>query len=286
MIYSILEGGLGNQLFQCCFAFAKGAENGEEIKFDLTGYYFFKERKPDILKFKISDYVETCKFPKWMRLWWFRYLVNIIKNKFVKTTQKINLDNYQNVQWITEENENIIERDLRVGVCYGYFQSERFFSSYREQLLSLLEPNYEYTDKVKLLMKRISSEETVSLHIRRGDYVSLGINMKLDYYYKALDYLADVVGRKLKIYIFSDDIGWAKENLKLSEYDKEFIHLENKTADIDEMMLMSKCKNNIIANSTFSWWGAWLNQNREKIVIAPKVAFNNVDIIPKEWIRI
>ena len=62
MIYSILGGRTWESAFQCCFAFAKGAENGEEIKFDLTGYYFFKERKPDILKFKISDYVETCKF--------------------------------------------------------------------------------------------------------------------------------------------------------------------------------------------------------------------------------
>ncbi len=286
MLYSVLEGGLGNQLFQCCFAFAIGEKTGEKVKLDLTGYCFAKGRKPDILKFKISDHIENCKFPRGMRLWWLGYLGSIIRIKFSGKAHKINLSNYQKVQWITEENENILKRDSRVGICKGYFQSERFFLSYREKLLPLLEPKYEYSEEIKMLMKKITQEESVSLHIRRGDYVFLGISMELDYYYKAIEYLADVVEKKFKIYVFSDDINWARENLKLSEYDMEFIHLENETADVDEMMLMSKCKNNIIANSTYSWWGAWLNQNKGKIVIAPNIAFNNTNIIPNEWIRI
>lgn len=124
------------------------------------------------------------------------------------------------------------------------------------------------------------------MHIRRGDYlVSPGhyINLDVEYYKNALKYI-DNPG---SILIFSDDISWCKDNFKGDKY----IFIENEKDYID-IYLMSLCNNNIIANSTFSWWGAWLNTNPNKIVISPNKWFGPAkgkrhlnDLIPKNWIQ-
>ena len=135
--------------------------------------------------------------------------------------------------------------------------------------------------------KSLFNKNTVSLHIRRGDYVNLSdhhLLLDISYYKNAVNMFKNIE----KVVVFSDDIEWCKENLDIKN--TEFI--ENET-DIVDLYLMSQCTHNIIANSSFSWWGAWLNKNDNKKVIAPKKWFgpkrndlNDKDIIPETWIRI
>jgi hypothetical protein len=144
----------------------------------------------------------------------------------------------------------------------------------------------------KKTLSRLESSNAVSLHIRRGDYVDdvknkYLLTFGLEYYNEAVSYIKQTVVDPV-FYIFSDDIDWAKNNLKIGE--AIFVSSPD-IKDYEELVLMSKCKHNIIANSSFSFWGAWLNQNFNKIVIAPKKWSNKFvkqysNIAPPDWIRL
>ena len=185
----------------------------------------------------------------------------------------------------------------------GYWQSEKYFKEIeyiiRKDLI--IKPNLKGRNKD--IAKKIVSENSISLHIRRGNYVANPEIFKVhgtceqEYYYEAIDYITENV-KEPYFYIFSDEIEWAKDNFKI-EYAHTFVDInigfdgENyqDEKNYEDLRLMSLCKHNIIANSSFSWWGAWLNQNPEKIVIAPKKWFNDEsldtsDLIPNSWIRI
>lgn len=137
------------------------------------------------------------------------------------------------------------------------------------------------------------------MHIRRGDYVSneiyqniLGEVCSYDYYYNALKYIQSKI-QDISLYIFSDDINWVRNNFDfLSNYNVTFINHNKDTESYIDMQLMSNCQYNIIANSTFSWWGAWLNKNPLKMVLAPKIWFKknkrlqDNHIVPDDWIKI
>jgi hypothetical protein len=128
-------------------------------------------------------------------------------------------------------------------------------------------------------LRQIIGTNSVSLHIRRGDYVSSAINQRiygtcdLDYYERAIKIISTKVSDPI-FYIFSDDIDWAKKHLQ-SEGQYIFVDWNNAETNYEDLRLMYHCKHNIIANSSFSWWGAWLNQNPHKLVIAPAKRFNN-----------
>ena len=133
---------------------------------------------------------------------------------------------------------------------------------------------------------------SISLHIRRGDYVSNIAHgtCDLSYYRKAVEYFINLYGKNLEIFAFSDDPSWVKNNLKLP-VNINFITHNYSDNNYEDLRLMSCCNHNIIANSSFSWWGAWLNTNPNKIVIAPKLWYanqkiENRDITPKDWLRI
>jgi hypothetical protein len=149
--------------------------------------------------------------------------------------------------------------------------------------------------EAKAMAEIINKEKnSVSLHVRRGDYVS---NPDANKYHgtKGLDYYIAALARVNKsqkdstVFVFSDDIAWCKKNLKLKA--KKVVWVDGKNSPIEDIYLMSLCKSNIIANSTFSWWGAWLNSNPKKIVVAPKVWFSDSnidtsDLIPADWTRL
>jgi hypothetical protein len=140
----------------------------------------------------------------------------------------------------------------------------------------------------------ISSTNSVSIHFRRGDYLTnpsvmdLGI-CELEYYYKCVDNLAKIVPDP-HFFILSDDPEWVTNNIKIN-YPKTIICINLNNNDSEDLRLMSLCKHNIIANSSFSWWGAWLNSNPDKLVFAPKKWFNKTDrtaekLIPDTWITV
>jgi len=262
-----IQGGLGNQLFQ--YAYGRKMElSGKKVIFDVSFFEGFKAKGDIARNFKLNNYnIETkAKFS------------NKNANSFCRRVL-----NKIMVRFIPKED--------------GFWQSEKYFKDIENDIRK------EFTLKNQLSIacldwqKKIqTTENSVSLHIRRGDYVqdqktnAFHGTCDMNYYQKALEKVNKILQNKnIEIFVFSDDIVWAKENLKFP-YTTHFVSSPD-IQDYEELFLMSLCKHNIIANSTFSWWGAWLNQYQNKIVVGPKQWFANktteeLDILPPEWIKI
>ena len=161
----------------------------------------------------------------------------------------------------------------------GYFQSEKYFKHRREEIINLFRPADSFLDKINSYSNLFNK---ISLHVRRNDYVKLYPEIhtpqSIEYYNEALALLP----QELKVCVFSDDISWCKENF----IGDRFIFIDE--IDYISLYLMNKMKYHIIANSSFSWWGAWMSESEK--VIAPKKWFGNntksSHIIPKDWIII
>ena len=180
----------------------------------------------------------------------------------------------------------------------GYFQSEKYFAHCKKLVLAQLELNYKHQNTVNELYSEINPNnlETIAIHVRRGDYVTnAGTNeyhgvLPLTYYENAIEVANS--SRKLLnqplFVVFSDDIEWCKQYFKSELLN---IHFMEQNGAVIDLFLMAKCDHQIIANSSYSWWAAWINQNPDKIVIAPEYWFkggprNTDDLIPESWIRI
>jgi FkbM family methyltransferase len=247
-------GGLGNQLFQiaCVYALC--------YKYNAIPIIKKIESSPSIFKNR-QTYFNNL----------FRKL-KIYDEKY-----------YDNIPFfnINEKNAGYSEINiLNLLISYklkGYFQSEKYFNNYKNEIIELLDLGNEHEKKIKDEYEKIKNinKETVSLHVRRGDYLQLSYfhtNIQNDYYSRALTYFPD----DILIVIFSDDINWCKSNLHYKNiHYVENIIIDDLPSDVIEMKLMSLCDNNIIANSTFSWWGAWLNKNEKKKIIAPSRWFED-----------
>ena len=175
----------------------------------------------------------------------------------------------------------------------GYWQSERYFTEFSDYIRSDFTFKLPLSDRNCELAARISKVNAVSLHVRRGDYISNPKNAFIGtcspaFYKRAIEYIKRQVSNPT-FFVFSDDIKWAKSNLNLHET-TVFTEHNKGSESYNDMRLMSICQHHIIANSSFSWWGAWLNPNPKKIVIAPQKwfasdEFDTSDLIPSSWIR-
>lgn len=177
---------------------------------------------------------------------------------------------------------------------YGYWQSPRYFSSQADQILADFTFQPPLAGRNAELAEEIAGCRAVSVHVRRGDYLSKPANQSIyhtcgpDYYERAAQHLQQNHER-LVYYVFSDDMAWCREHLPLGP-DCRFIDHNQQMDSHFDMQLMSLCQHHIIANSSFSWWGAWLSQRRGKTVIAPADWFRDGrpdgDLCPEEWIRL
>lgn len=175
----------------------------------------------------------------------------------------------------------------------GFYQSEKYFSEIKDEIRQAFTFNLNIANAQSLeMMKQIDADDkAVSLHIRRGDYLqpkhweSIGCVCQLPYYQNALSELEKRIPNP-SYYVFSDDIDWVKENIPLEN--ATYINWNKGEDSWQDMMLMSHCRNHIICNSTFSWWGAWLNPREDKVVIIPEKWFNHSEapyIYPDGWIK-
>lgn len=167
---------------------------------------------------------------------------------------------------------------------FGYWQSERYFKVYRNDLLQMYKPNYELSLSCKQLIDEIHSSDSVSVHVRRGDYVQLGICLGTDYYKRAIDYMKSRLEAPI-FYVFSDDTEYAERLFGSINCSYKIVKYNPVNASIDDLFVMKECQHNIIANSSYSWWGAWLNENDKKIVICPQRNTKD-DYYPNEWIQL
>jgi len=177
----------------------------------------------------------------------------------------------------------------------GYWQSELYFSSFREAVLSAFV--FRDPDSVgsSELAFRIKSCNSVAVHVRRGDYLqgkNLGIyaGCGIEFYRRAVECMAAKVG-DMRLFIFGDDPDWASVEFKGLNCDFEVVNGNSGPDSYKDMLLMSLASHNIISNSTFGWWGAWINRNVGKIVVAPSRWYRGryagiVDMIPSDWIKV
>lgn len=291
MIISKLLGGLGNQMFQYAVAKVIAQKHSTELKFDLRGLFAGEDvRKTYELDiFGIPEVQASRKeyFP------YFRNSIYGSKKIWNFIKKKKNIIHYKEKDF--SFNPDLLSNSTENMLLRGLFQSEKYFVHKRDLILKEFTFKEPLSGKNKKMSETLQSENSVAVHIRRGEFAAnKDINQKigttsLDYYNKAIDYIREKVENP-KFYIFSDSPEWVKENFKILENAVQIDWNSGKESYRD-MQLMSLCKHNIIANSTFSWWGAWLNQNSEKIVIAPKQWFSGwdydtKDLIPENWIRL
>ena len=175
---------------------------------------------------------------------------------------------------------------------HGYWQSEKYFAAIADRIRADFSfPEFTNTQNADMAA-RIQGSNAISLHVRRGDYVALAAHVLCDqaYYEAALARVLEGLEDTATVFVFSDDPDWAKENLPLP-CEKVVVDFNGPDTDFEDMRLMTLCQHNIIANSSFSWWAAWLNQNPEKRVTGPAQWFgdpklHNPDILPDSWHRI
>jgi len=287
MVIIKLIGGIGNQMFQYAMARAVAERNKAELGIDICWFDRYKNNLAP-REYALDDFNISGKLLK----------TGIFYRILSKLSFLENIRPPQRMYYIKEK--QIFHFDPEVfkisGNVYldGYWQTEKYFKDIEEIIRKEFTLKNPFNKIVSGIAEKISETNSVSLHIRRGDYVEDKITNQLhgvcslDYYLKAINRILEKVS-KPSFFIFSDDIEWAKNNLKLN-YPIIFVS-NNSIKDGEELLLMSKCKYNIIANSSFSWWGAWLNQNPQKIVIAPKQWFKDSsiktdDLIPDSWQKI
>lgn len=198
--------------------------------------------------------------------------------------------------FIREGDELIVDKAIKPhGNVYlhGYWQSERLFEASIEHIRSDLSPARPPTKQQSEVLLRVGSCESVAIHVRRGDYISNPKAKKLyadcpnQYYKNAIKMIEEKVINTVKPFVFSDDPQWVADNLNLGTR-MEIMSTGPTSLPSHELWTMANCKHQVIANSTFSWWAAWLNRNPEKVVVAPRQWTRNrtsldLGLIPDGW---
>ena len=283
MVIVKIKGGLGNQIFQYAFARFLSTQKNIEVKID-NGV---NSNKQDTYReYGLGYFNITLKLSSKEESLSTKYPLGIL-SKIWRGIQ-IKILKIHNVGW----NKNILNSKEKY--FEGYWQSYKYLEPIRDVLIKELTLKEDIETKYKVVLNQISDTDSVSIHVRRGDYANdpktkaVHQTFGLEYYQEAIKIIGEKIS-KPTFFVFSDDIEWVKQNLKI-DFPTIFVS-GPQIKDYEELIIMSKCKNNIIANSSFSFWGAWLNQNPNKIVIAPK-KWNNgnpedyKDLLPKEWIQI
>ncbi len=302
MIIVKIQHGLGNQMFQYAFGRRMAEKNGTELKLDIS-YYSSLNKGDTPRKYSLGCFNIVENFADKKDIGRFRANNYSGAGFFSRAARKL-FRKLEGKKPITEQvylseagfgfRAEILENKNKDLYLYGNWQDERYFSDIADIIRKEFTLKNGFGETASKIAEKIKNARSVSVHIRRGDYESnprtrarLG-PLPPEYYAKAMEIISE---KELSpvFFVFSDDIEWAKKELK-PEFQTEFVGGEN-ISDCEELALMSLCKHNIIANSSFSWWGAWLNGNPNKIVIAPQRWFADPksaerNPCPKDWIKI
>lgn len=290
MIIVKLTGGLGNQLFQYAAGRSLSLRHNTELLIE-NSFYLAPSKKVTPRNYELDKFNINARLCTDVE----RKKLLSYTNKYIKRLRAF-LPNMGNYYFASETNTNINFESLPFDTFLdGYWQSEKYFLTNKELIINEFSIKPPLSDFSKIHLDNIKKSNSVSLHIRRGDYVSLptansthGL-CELDYYTRSIEKIIETVENPI-FFIFSDDMKWTSENLQI-QHPHFFITQNNEENAFQDLHLMSQCKHNIIANSSFSWWGAWLNTNKYKIVIAPKKWFadparSSSEIIPASWITL
>lgn len=289
MIIVKLIGGLGNQMFQYATARALAYRHGVELKLDTSfllrdaeGKYTQRNYELSVFEAnpKIATEIETASFLKFGTNRLFRELQRLVPelfgNLYIAENSPLYFKNF-----IHLPNHTYLD---------GFWQSEKYFNNIRHILLSDFQIKTPVPPAVRAWQEKISQVKSIAVHVRRGDYLNSASaqthhgSCSINYYQQAVQHIIDEQGPG-EIFVFSDDIKWCRNHLK---FNTQTNYVEHAEAACWDMFLMSQCNGNVIANSSFSWWAAWLNQQPDKIVIMPEnwltgVRSSSLDIVATNW---
>ena len=260
-------GGLGNQLFQYFFARSLKLKFNINVKLDLSDFEIYKLHQYNLNNFlKLKLPISEKKYS----------FINFFLNK-KKENDPFKFD------------DTIFKK--KFSYYDGYWQSYRYFNKF----WCLFKNDFKFDNKYTniQILNKIKNSNSVAVHVRRGDYVDNNRtskfhgNLNIKYYNRSIKFFENKY-KNIKFFFFSDDIEWVKKQFNNKKY--HFIENDKKKIKmpISDLILMKNCKHNIIANSTFSWWGAWLNDNKSKTVCVPKYwtakrKITDTDLIPNNW---
>lgn len=300
MILVRFTGGLGNQLFQYALGYHLARKNNAVLKYD-DSIIADRSSSHELVTHRTLDIGEVFSIQ----------LQKATPEEVIYFNGKANPLNlfdkiWNGFLWRLRRHHLVIERSrsfddsvLEIGdnkCIIGSWQSERYFSDISSEIKKLFVFKQPLLKISEALVNKIRTSNSVCLHVRRGDYVTSALYketigaLSLEYYNSASLIMKEKVTDPY-LYIFSDDINWCKENLRLgsNHYFVEDEHAGTKASNY--LQLMTLCKHFIISNSTFSWWAAWLGEKTTSVVIAPEkwfksVELRNEDLVPSRWIQI
>lgn len=287
MITVKIQGGLGNQIFQYAAGRALSKKTSQKLCLDISDYSIrtntdkFTARKFDLDKLNIKA-IKTEKSVKKLSV------LTRFKNKLT------GLNYFHEKGMNYNENFEFLNGNIYLE---GYFQSEKYFREIRKDLLHEINNENVKTTEFLHYKNEMNKTHSVAVHIRRGDYASNAYIQSVhgtcspEYYFNAFKKMEES-GKDIRYYFFSDEPEWAMNHLA-KDRNVTMVSLKQKDAHIAEMLLQAESKSNIIANSSFSWWGAWLNNHPEKMVIAPSKWYVDTvknsqtsDLLPETWFRL
>lgn len=278
-----VNGGLGNQLFQYAAARSLALDRRAKLMLDLSFYDKRRHRSYQLNEFAIrADNISSVHRFRWV------HSLRKLGNRLLR----LDAPEYFEPHFQFDRGLQNLEVPC---VLNGYFQSPYYFQHHAETIRQELRPPEIQTEESRHLAEVLASPDSVSVHVRRGDYVTnakahqVFAECGADYYRRALER----VPQGGPVVVFSDDIAWAQDNLPKV---REFIFAGHsgstgRRSNLEDLWLMTRAEHHIIANSTFSWWGAWLAENQQGTTIAPDQWFResrekSVDLIPGHWIRL
>ena len=285
MIILQIQGGLGNQMFQYATGRTIALNNKTRLKWDLS----LLENDINKRRFRLDQFNINASNINGLE----KKLI-YSKNSFYKALRKRVFNITKVVEDFPASYNKALSSIKGNVILNGFWQFEDYFKDIRQRLIRELTIKKDPTPRNSAYIEQIQSENSVAIHFRRGDYVSNNTSnafhgvCPLDYYLNAINCLKHQL-KNLSFFIFSDDPEWVKTTLKIPDKTSFIDH--NRSDEPEDFRLMVHCKHHIIANSSFSWWGAWLCTNPDRRVIAPKQWFrdklaNENHILPKDWIRL
>lgn len=292
MIIVRINGGLGNQLFQYSLGRSLALRHGSELRFDISLLEDKADRAFYLTRFETAgSMIQASEMSTLLRR------PNLLERLFPALRRPYVRRIHEHT---TRFDPTVLETSDNVFLD-GYWQSELYFRNVKSEIrrdLTIQEPP---TGRNKQIAGELSESNSVGLHVRRGDYVAHPVASRilgfcgLDYYRRAVDRIAETV-ESPRYYVFSDDPEWCRHHLQLGAPTKILDH-NPPDEPHEDLRLMSLCRHHVIANSTFSWWGAWLAEGdgranvEDRIVIAPKRWYRSTehssdDLVPDRWLRL
>jgi len=316
MIIVKISMGLGNQMFQYAAAKALSLEKNTMLKLDISTYSGYKLRKYELADcFNIQAPVATqeeiavCNYCHPVKLVWNKLFpqkkMRILSLPYEEPVLQRNLLGlydfflppykrriYTEPHYHYDDNfYNALDHTY----LQGYWMSWRYFDKYATEIKNEFVVNHSLVAQHDAFVSKMQDQNSVSIHIRRTDYttpevIALKGRTTMEFYKQAIAHIEKNTDDPV-YYMFSDDITWVKENFPMQHRNVCYIDKNISTSSIEDFYLMTQCKHNIITNSTFGWWAAYLNANPGKIIIAPKKWYNNKvynykDVCPPSWVQI